>query len=251
MKFKLLNTFIYLTAIILLGCSKEQMNDCFQATGDNISETRATGTFSKIIIGEKFDLILSQDSTQPEQVTITAGSKIIDQIKTQVKNNTLSIKNKNTCNFVRTYDRKIKIEIRVKFLDYIEISSATNLSSNDTLNFKKIPKLTLNNLGLGDINLKIKAGWLNIRTINSGNLILEGFSNILSCSIEEVTVFDARKLLCDDVYIDCHTPLDCYVNARIQLFAKIFNSGNVYFVSEPSKKLELTVQRGSGGLFKL
>lgn len=251
MKYTIQKFLILCIIIVLYGCSKEQMNDCFQATGDDITQTRSVNTFSRLVIGENFDMTLTQDTNLPEAVIITAGSKIINQIKTSVNNYTLNIENKNTCNFVRSYNRKIKIEIRVKFLDYIEISSASNLVSNDTLHFEKIPKLTLNNFGLGDIKLKIKTGWLNIRTINSGNLILEGFSNILTCSIEEATILDARNLLCDDVYIDSHTPLDCYVNARKQLFAKIFNSGNVYYVSEPEKKPELVEQRGSGGLFKL
>ena len=127
----------------------------------------------------------------------------------------------------------------------IEITSATNLKSLDTLHFEKSDYLKLKNYGLGDINLKLKLGYLEVHSINSGNIFLEGWSNILTCSIEEVTVFDARKLLCDDVYLDTHTPLDCYVNPLKKLYVKIFNKGNVYYVNKPLK-LELTEQRGTG-----
>lgn len=242
---------ICIALVALSGCRKDQFNDCFQSTGDDVTEVREVGSFSKIVIGEKFDLILTQDSTQSEQVKITCGSKIIGQIVAKVKNNTLTIENKNTCNFVRSYDRKISIEIRVRFLEHIELFSASNLSCPDTLHFEKIRYLKLNSFGLGDIDLKLKTGWLDVRSVNSGNIKVQGFSNILTCSIEEVTQFDARDLLCDDIYFDCHSPLDCFVNPKLKLFVKIFNSGNVYYNTTPSGKLELVEHKGSGQMLKL
>ncbi len=218
--------------IVLSACRKDQWNDCFQGTGKDKTVIRALGPFSKINIGEKFDIILTQDTSQSEQVKITAGSNIIKQITTTVKNNTLHIENKNTCNFVRSYNRKITIEIRVKYLEHIEVFSATNLSSPDTLHFE-LKTVVLKNLGLGDINLKLNAGFLDVQSINSGNIILEGFANIMSCSIEEVTVLNAEKLVCDDIYIVTNSPLDCIVNPRNKLSAKIYNNGNVFYVSKP------------------
>lgn len=244
---------IQLLALLILvftSCRKDQWNDCFQGTGKDITVTRQLSSFNKINIGEKFDIVLVQDTTQTEQVKITAGSHIINQIITKVKDNTLTIENKNTCNFVRSYNRKITIEIRVKYLDDIEISSATNLKSIDTLDFQKSNYLKLKNYGLGDINLKVKLGFLEVHSINSGNIFLEGWSNILTCSIEEITVLDARKLLCDDIYLDSHTPLDCFVNPKNILNVKIFNKGNVYYVNKPPN-FELTEQRGKGQLLKI
>lgn len=244
--------FLYTLCIIgMLACRKDQLNDCFQSTGPDVTETRLVGPFNRIIAGEKFDLILTQDSTLPEEVQITCGSNIIGQITAKVKNNTLTLENRNTCNFVRSYKRKITIRIRVRFLEHIELFSACNLSSHDTLHFEKINYLKLKSYGLGDIRLKLRVGFLDVQSINSGNIMLEGFANILSCSIEEVSSFDAGNLLCDDIYIDAHTPLDCYVRPRNQLSAKIFNKGNVYYRMVPSRKLELTEQKGSGQLIHL
>jgi hypothetical protein len=235
--------------LVLSGCRKDQWNDCFQGTGKDVTETRLLGSFSKITIGEKFDILLVQDTTQPEQVKITAGEHIIKQLITEVNNNTLTIKDHNTCNFVRSYNRKIVIEIRVKFLDNIELFSVSNFTAPDTLHFE-LKTVKLKNLGLGNVNLKINAGILDVQSINSGNIFLEGFVNVLSCSIEEVSVLDARKLLCDDVYLDSHTPLDCFVNPKNILKVNIFNKGNVFYVNKPPN-CELTEQRGTGQLLKL
>lgn len=245
-KFQILIVFL----LVLSGCRKDQWNDCFQGTGKDVTETRLLGSFSKINIGEKFDITLVQDTSQPEQVKITAGEHIIKQLVTEVKNNTLTIKNRNTCNFVRSYDRKIAIEIRIKYLDDIELFSVSNITAPDTLHFE-LRTVKVKNLGLGNVNLKINAGILDVQSINSGNIFLEGFVNILSCSIEEVSVLDARKLLCDDIYLDSHTPLDCFLNPKNKLSVKIFNKGNILYLTEPSILKEITEQRGGGQLLKL
>lgn len=235
---------------VLSGCKKDQWNDCFQGTGDDITVSRSLEPFTKLYIGEKYDVILIQDTMLPEQLTITAGRNIINQIKGSIKNGTLRIENSNKCNFVRSYDRKISLEIRVRFLDDIQIYSIANIKSIDTLHFE-LRTVKLKNLGLGTVDLKINAGILDVQTMNSGNVFLEGFANILSCSIEEITVLDARKLLCDDIYIDSHTPLDCFVNPKNKLSAKIFNKGNVFYLAEPLIKKELTAHSGKGQLLKL
>lgn len=242
--------FLGIFLIAINGCRKDQWNDCFQSTGSDITEIRLAGSFTKLKIGENFDIILTQDTALPEEIKITAGKNIIGEIVAKVKNNTLTIENINRCNFVRSYDRKITIEIRVKYLDDIEILSVSNLTCLDTLHFE-LRNLKLKNYGLGDVNLKLIVGFLDVQTINSGNVYLEGFSNILSCSIEEVTQFDGRKLLCDDVYMDCHTPLDCFINARNKLFARIYNNGNVFYVEQPQFNFELVEQKGKGQLLKL
>ncbi len=249
-RFKIRNLIILL--LVFSGCRKDQWNDCFQGTGKEITVIRKVEPFTKIKAGEKFEILLTQDTTQNEEIKITAGSHIIGQITTRVKDNKLTIENKNTCNFVRSYKRKILIEIRVKYLDDIEIYSASNLTSKDTLHFEKSNYLKLKNYGLGDINIKIKLGFLDVQSINSGNIFLEGFSNIFSCSIEEASQLHACKLLCDDIYIDCHTPLDCYVNPKIKLYANIFYKGNVFYKNTPSDttKLKLVIKRGTGQLLK-
>jgi hypothetical protein len=243
--------FLILMSILgLTACRKDQLNDCFQGTGLDITEIRSVGSFTKISIAEKMDVVLTQDTNQPEQIKITAGSKVIGQIVTKVENQTLVIENKNVCNFVRDYKRKIKIEIRVKFLSSIVALASANIQSVDTLYFN-LKTVELKNLGLGDINLKINAGFLNIQSRSSGNIVLEGFANIISCSIEEITIFDGRKLLCDDVYLDSHSPLDCFVNPKNKLAVKIFNKGNVFYLKEPEVLKELSEQRGKGQLLKL
>lgn len=240
----------YLTLIILSSfnftCMKEQLNDCFQSAGADVTVTRYLNSFNKINISENFKVILKQDTTQNEYIKLTGGKNIIGQIITKVKNGTLTVENRNTCNFVRSYKRKITLEISVKYLDEIILSSVADLLSPDTLHFD-YRNMKLKNLGLGDVNIKLVSGFLDVQSINSGSITLEGFSNILSCSIEEVSSFDAQKLLCDDIYIDCHTPLNCYVNPRKKLFVKIFNSGNVYYKNgDTSLKAVLVEHKGSG-----
>ena len=230
---------------------KEQLNDCFQSTGADVTITRYLNHFSKLNIGENFKIILKQDTSISEFIKITCGKNLTGQIVTKVKNGTLTVVNRNTCNFVRSYNRKIIIEISVKYLDEITLTSVADLITPDTLHFEN-RNIKLKNLGLGDVKIKMLSGFLDVQSINSGSITLEGFSNILSCSIEEVSSFVAQKFLCDDIYIDCHTPLNCYVYPRIKLYVKIYNSGNIYYHKGGNDlKTYIVEKRGSGSLFQL
>jgi hypothetical protein len=57
-------------------------------------------------------------------------------------------------------------------------------------------------------------------------------------------------LVCEEVYIDTHSPLDCYINATKGMYLKILNSGNIFYINEPSDYKILAEQTGSGQLLK-
>ncbi|MBR9832481.1 hypothetical protein GYB57_10060 [bacterium] len=96
-------------SIILLSCEKEHMGDCFTSTGSKTSEFRPTGDFQIIVLDDRIDLDLVWDSIPA--IKVEAGSGVIDNIITEIKNGQLSIRNENKCNFVRSYKKKVKVTV--------------------------------------------------------------------------------------------------------------------------------------------
>jgi len=230
------------------GCKKEALDDCFSSTGKDETIERMLPSFNKLNVGDKFNVILVQDSGQ-ERIRITAGKNVLEGISTEVENGELIIKNCNTCNFVRRYDREMTLEIFLHDLDEIFVYGACSISNRDTL---KLKRLIINHSALEDMALTLNiSDELFIESINSGGMTLNGVCKIFKASIEEITNIDARNLICEEVLIDTHTPLDCYVNATKLLFVKIYNSGNIFYVTEPSDLKEVNVNSGSGKLVKI
>lgn len=232
----------------LMGCKKEQLDDCFSTTGSDKTEERLLPSFSKLNIGDNFKVILKQD-TGPERIRITAGENLLEGISTEVENGELIVKDANTCNFVRSYKRQKVLEIFIKDITHIFVFSACSISNIDTLHLEN---LRIDHSALEDMVLTFDIkNELFVESINSGGMTFSGKCKIFKSSIEEITNIDARNLVCEEVLMDTHTLLDSYVNATRLLFVKIYGSGNVYYVSEPSDLKELNVKIGSGDLIKL
>ncbi len=240
---------ILISLMFFSSCKKEQLDDCFSSTGDDISIERPLKSFSKITVGDKFDLILTQDKSVPEHIIITGGENILEGINHDVENGVLTIENCNKCNFVRSYKRKITLEVFFHDITELSVIGATKISTSDTLHLKD---LTIYHSALEDIELTVNVSDnVYVESLNSGGTTLRGRSSKLTGSIEEITNIDARDLVCRQALIDVHSPLDCYINATELIYVGLFNEGNVYYVSEPSDLKEVHTQTGSGRLLKI
>ena len=64
-------TLILGLSFMLTAC--KQGDDLFTSYGEEITVSRKVGNFTKIKAGEKFDIILVQDSTKAGDIELTAG----------------------------------------------------------------------------------------------------------------------------------------------------------------------------------
>ncbi|MCB9246627.1 MAG: DUF2807 domain-containing protein [Flavobacteriales bacterium] len=242
---------LFLGCLILLwGCKKEQLDDCFTSTGPESSEVRELPQFNKLKLYDKYEVVLRQDTQSSPSVRISGGKHLLPGIIPVVENGILEFKNENTCNFVRSFKNRIKLEITLQNLDELILSAAPLVSNLDTL---RLQKLDIWHSALSDIELNlIVEERVFVQAINSSRTVLHGMAGKLEGSIEEVADLDARDLMCKEVLMDSHTPLDCYINASEIIFVKIYNRGNIFYKGgEPIKQKELNVQKGSGQLLPL
>ena len=85
--------FLLLT-MILIACGKENSFDLFKSTGPIVREQRTVdGTFEKISLNNNINLVLTQGNLTT--IEVEAGNNLLAEIKTEIKNNTLTIKNLN------------------------------------------------------------------------------------------------------------------------------------------------------------
>ena len=230
-----------------LACSKVQMDDCITSAGPVAEQQRALQDFQRIHIEDKLQLILVQDSVN--YVKISGPQNLLGQISTEVEDGQLRFENRNTCNFVRDFDIRFQLELHFIELSDLHIESAAEVSSVDSL---RLDDLNITHAALSDIDLKLDvSGSVFVQSFNSAHTRLEGRAKTLRGSIEEVSDLDARSLRCQEVILDHHSPLDCYVDGREIIFVKIYNSGNIYYLNEPSNYKDLNFRRGSGDLIRL
>ena len=232
---------------MLSSCGGEQKDDCITKLGKVVSEQRDVLSFDKLYVEDRIKVFLVQDSINYGRIELNGPSNLLNQIESTVTDNQLRLINTNTCNFIRSFNYDINVYVYIKELTEIHLESIAEVVSNDTIN---INFLNIFHPALSDINLILSGDEVFIRSRNSASTILRGNLRVLKGSIEEISNLDAQYLVCEEVYIDTHSPLDCYINATKGMYLKILNSGNIFYINEPTDYKILAEQTGSGQLLK-
>ena len=91
-------------ASILLGCSKDG-GVCFSNSGQITKQVRNVQDFTQVDLQDNVSLILSDDTSGA--LVVEAGKNILGGIVTASENGHLTIRNTNTCNWLRDYRKPI------------------------------------------------------------------------------------------------------------------------------------------------
>ncbi|CAN5558048.1 hypothetical protein BH11BAC2_BH11BAC2_21470 [soil metagenome] len=222
------------------GC--EPVCDCFKGEGSLTTEERTLPEIDIVEVRNDVDVIVHIDSIY--RMRVTAGSKLIDEITTTIDGKTLTIKNKNNCNWIRKFQPVLQVEIWVPSLSQINYHDATgNLEMLDTL---KVPEFLFQSFASsGNYKLKINAGTATF-TIHNGpsDLYAEGKVNVVYDYNAGFGVMDCLNIVSDDTYLNNKGTNDMYVQANKVLGVTIEGTGNVYYTGHPQN---LTTNITGGG----
>src|SRR5262245_25022970 len=89
-----------LALVSFSGCQKDQWDDCFTSKGPTITQERCVEGFHTIELEDHIDLVLTEE--EDCVVRVRAGQNLLGQIDTEVEGDVLHIRDRNTCNFVRS-----------------------------------------------------------------------------------------------------------------------------------------------------
>jgi len=231
----LISFIAFISLLLFTTCSKENSFDCLKSTGTIITEKRNLPDFNSIFIEDNIDVYIVQDTFR--NVKIEAGKNIISNIKTEVTEKTLFIKNANKCNWVRSYKKKIKVFVTTNDLTTITHDGEGLITSNDTL---KTDTLFLHITGAGDIrfNINAKLIWLDMYVL--GNVELSGVTDRLNASVNSFGHLLTKGLICKECNILSTGEGDAYVYCKETLKATIKHVGNIYYYGNPEVERIIT-----------
>jgi hypothetical protein len=227
---KMLRLIFLLCISFSLSCKKENLCDCLKSTGRITSETRSINAFENIEIQKDVSVILTQDSMYT--VRIQGGENLIPLIGTEVKNNTLYIENRNTCRWVRDYEKqRIQVFVSMKYLRKINHYGTGNLSTAKPFN---CDTLRLNIWDSGSMELDVKAIQL-IPAINSGvgDIRLRGSADLQYVYNGGTGWIYADECITRTMYLWNKGSGNTYIQVTDFLSSKIDGTGNVYYKGKP------------------
>ena len=243
MKMIRIKTLVILLYIAFLSsCNKENACDCIKRTGKIETQKRWVNNFDKIYVETDVNVIITQDSTF--DVEVEAGKNIGWLIATDVVDGTLNIKNKNRCNWARSYKEPLNVYVKMPVISYITSNGSGNISSANTIT---TPQFQVQIESSGNIQLSVNNSLIVSHIFGYGDLTLNGTTHEHDADIGGCSFLDCRNLNTSITYIHSFTTGLSYVDATNLLTCKIDLDGDVYCYGNP-----VTVQKtitNSGQLY--
>jgi len=242
-KYNRLNLFFFIGIFLFPWACKN--DTCLQSSGDIVNETRHLEAFKTIDIYNYFNVYLKSDTIN--KIEIEAGGKLIPNIETSVSNGVLTIKDLNTCGFIKGYADK-NLFISVDTLSLVTVYDASKLYTQDTLKVQDLRILFLSQVG--DCDLIINASNFKLEIwYGAGDYKVIGNAQNAWFYAGVLSFIYANGLEANSCYVYSKSMGDCYVKANESLTLEIYDSGNVYYSGEPSV-VEIAHNSGTGKLIK-
>lgn len=230
--------FILIFSLVLMfGCDSDKALDCIQAAGDIVQTEISVAPFSEIIVFERTQLFIQQGDEQ--KVVVESGENLLNDIELKVTSNTLSIKNKNSCNLVRDYGLT-KVYITSPNISEIRSSTGLSIESIGVLRFQELRLISEDQYNEdeyhtdGDFIMNLEVDKLQVIANGLSHFFLSGsatnaFFGLYSgdCKIE------AASLLVQKLDLYHRSTNDMVVNPQQYIKGEIVSLGNVISKNRP------------------
>ncbi len=235
-------------SMLLGSCGKDNASDLLQSSGPVKKEQRdISGSFNKVSIYNNVNLVLSQGPTT--SIVVEGGSNLLNDITTEVDDDgTLTIRNLNNYNWVRSYDNKVTVYLQAKSIWLIRYETSGDITTTDTIHEDSLKVEAWG--GSGTIKMTVDCGTsFFIMHYGAMDFNINGRSGVTYFFANSYGPFHCLGLKSDITFIRNSGTNDCYVNAKDRIGADIRSLGNVYYSGNPPiVDVSLT---GSGQLIHL
>ncbi len=176
---------------LLLGLVWTMTSGCTYAAqgvkgdGNVVKQERSVGPFSGIEVGGAFKVFLTQGSA--EALVVEADENLLQYIDTDVRGNTLTIKNTKEIN----NPKALNVYVTFKDLNELDISGACHLVADDKLKFDN---LELECSGASEVNLKMSAEKLSLDCSGASQMELYGVAGSMDLDVSGASHLDASEL---------------------------------------------------------
>ena len=271
MKRNVIAVLFFLVSLMAASCSKVFTN------GTPVTEHRNLGQrFETICIYNNVNVKLVNSDRQG--IELTCPENLIEKVTTEVKGDSLIIKNDNEFNWLRSYDYSIDMTVYYDSLREITYAAIGDLCCTDsirgyglmTIDTITIDTITLDSIsisvdtiethwnrsfvlrikeGSGDIDLCFSCDILKtVFSFGTSRVTLRGIAGYTEHYVKSYGCIHAETLNSNIVKVMSESTNDTYVWARSQLIAHLSSIGNVYYKGHPWIQQDC---QGEGRVFKL
>ena len=213
---------------LFISCSKEKTFDCVKSTGHLKKENRYFDNFSTLYVDDNINVVLVQSLSG--KVVVEAGENLLSKITCVQDGEKLTVKNKNTCNWVRKYDVPINIYIGVDQIKEIFQNGYGKISEGEYI---KTDTLRIYNLTYGDTDLSIDATFVGFIADDHSSFKLRGNVNKIAGSCFKNALTNTKDAKAHWIYFINHSVLDAEIYSDSLVQPDIAGDGNILCSGHP------------------
>ena len=229
----------------MLSCNSPNSPDCFKSAGNpGIEERQVAGEITEIELNDLIDLVLSDRGDG--LIQLEGPENLLQDVSTSFENGRLTIQNNNTCNFVRRFDHRIKVEVSSLNLERLDYWGQGNVSSQDTIRGERL--VFESKHGSGDVDMSLDLDTLKV-FIHAGvaGINLNGNASWFEAFHQGYGLFDASDLNCNLVLCQSNSINNMHLQVQDYLLAILQSKGNIFYSGAPDE-IDL-VRNGTGQLY--
>ncbi len=223
--------FLVVVSLLIGSCQKDQLFDFAKRTGKTVTISRPiVGKFTNIYLNDDVNLVITQDTNY--DIKLEGGENLLAGIETTISDSTLTIRNNNTFNWLRSYDQKITAYISLPHLLALQYNATSTVSNTDTIREDSLSVASIG--GSGYINLTIKTHTVKLSiTRGSADMNIKGITGLNFIFLGSYGAFHCLDLQSTFLYMRNAGTNDCYVNAGYHFEYEIMGLGNIYYRGNP------------------
>jgi len=233
--------------MLISSCKKSDERACFKSTGDESSLTIPLDSVNKFNLYKNLRYEIYQDSGK--YIQVKGGENLIQLIDVQNESGLLSVRNTNKCNFLRSSENPVTVEIHYPFYKdfYLEPSDSVifhNTISADTLRVEIRE-------GGGSARLDVNANFLSINvSYGTGDYVLSGNAGNAEVKIQNNGFADASQFNAPFIFVYNNSTGDLKINLEnSDAFVVLEGTGDIYYSGDADTVV--FNNPGSGSLIKL
>lgn len=231
--------------LLLSSCKKPEDRNCFKSIGRQVRVEKLVPHFTGVEVYNKIEYTLVRDTV--EKIVINCGENLVKYIETRIEEGRLVIENNNICNFLRSYEHTINIEIHYKAIDRIVYNGAGKFSCQDTIRCYSLKTESWN--GSGDFHLLVNCFLLETYFHSgSADAYVSGYAEINYAYSNSSGFFRQQQLRSDHTLVNHNGTGTFYMGPTNFIEIQIHNLGDIVYTGNPT--ILLISNDGKGKLLK-
>ncbi len=229
------------------SCKKSEDRTCFKSTGEQTSIEIPLDSVHTFKLYKNIKYRIFQDTLR--KVIINGGANVVDFIEVENENGTVSMHNKNKCNFLRKSEDFIEVEIHYPYLErfYIEPSDSVIFENTITSDSLIVELREGGGSALLDVDVNFFA--INV-SYGTADYVLSGQANNAEVKIQNNGFADASQFNAAYIFVYNNSTNDIKIDLdNSDAYVVIEGTGTIYYSGNPTAA-NLN-QTGSGSFIKL